>query len=171
MHYKRYGTSENKILIIITMMAGIILMIGFVIALFAGGDKEAITAEKFKSTMEVLNFKVTDITEIQNSKGGEQFDSLQVAKNENYQIELYNLSSVNKAKNLFEMGRVSKYDEEKLRLPHNFYSSPLLNYSYYKVTLNNKIILEYRVDDILLRVEAPKEYETEIDDIFSSMGC
>ena len=129
MYYKQNAISKNKMLGIITIIAGIILMIGIVIVLFAGGNKEAITAEKFKSTMEALDFKVTDITEIQNSKGGEQLDSIQVAKNDNYQIELYNLSSVNKAKNLFEMGRLSKYDEKKLHLPLTFHSSPFLNYS------------------------------------------
>jgi len=152
------------------IVVGVCVLISILVVLFGGGNKEVMTAETFKSTMETLDFKVTDMTERQNSKGGEQFESIQVAKNDTYQIELYNLSSVNKAKNLFVSFCASKSGEDREGLSETYHSSPFLNNSYYDVTENKEFISVYRVEDTLLYVKAPREYKEEIEDIFETLG-
>ncbi|MGV8981472.1 hypothetical protein [Clostridium sp.] len=145
----------------------VLLVVSMVLVLCSCSKKEAVTANDFKSSMEELEYTVTDQTS-QFKEG--VVDSVQLAEKDKYQIEFYVVPSIEQAKNAYEQNKSTIEKAEKASSPSSHKSVAVKNYSYYKVTTGDSYYVTSRVDNTFIYAVIPIKYKNHVIEIISKLG-
>jgi len=129
------------------------------------GNKTALTADGFKSTMESKGFTVKDATG-QFGKG--IVDKVYIALNKNYQIEFYSVPSEEQAINAFNQ---NKANFEKLKSSANVNTDVSLgNSSKYTLNSGGKYNVVSRISNTFIYLSVDSANKSEVDTILKDLG-
>lgn len=105
-------------------------------------NKKETTVEKFTDVLKEMGYDVQDATD--QLEGAEEIESVTIALNEDYQIELYIFKSAKEAKEGYSNIKKTFDDEIANSSKSLKKSASLKNYSYYKVTTDDTYYVDYR---------------------------
>ena len=130
------------------------------------GKKTAITTSEFNSKAEKAGYQTTDITAQYSSY--KHVKEATIAKNDNYQVEFYVITSEEEAKGMYE---TNKSDFENSKGSSSSYSSVELgNYSTYAQTSSGKYKYIARVDSTLLYIDVDEKYKDDVKKFVKELG-
>ncbi len=145
-----------------------IFLMFFILAIFMIScklNKEPLSSEKFESIMKKNGFSIESVVTPQLQNSG--IKEILIAKNDNYQIEFYTTDDSDKAIILFNINK------EKFMLSKGNgtieTSKTIGNQSRYSLKANSKFKLLSRVENTLIYIDAPSEYEKSIKEILKNM--
>ncbi|MBU3113996.1 hypothetical protein [Clostridium lacusfryxellense] len=145
----------------------LLLIFGMLLLLSSCSKREAITADDFKSSMEGLEYTLTDATS--------QFDaglveSVQLAEKDTCKIEFYVVESTAQAQNAYKTNKENIEKAEKLSSTSSHKSVSLKNYGYYKATTGDLYYVISRIDKTFIYAAIPLKYKDKASDIISDLG-
>jgi hypothetical protein len=117
--------------------------------------------------MKDLEYTMTDATN-QFKEG--LVDSVQLAKNDKYQIEFYVVPSIEQAKNAYQENKTNIEKAEKAASVTSHKSVSVKNYSYYKATTGDLYYVISRVDNTFIYAVIPVKYKNEAADTIAELG-
>lgn len=150
----------------IRLMIGLIIMICIITALF--NRKTAITAEKFKTTMEAKGFTVTDVTN-QFASHGDYVTKAYIAQDdENYQIEFYELSNLENATNFYHTNK--KNFELQEANASKIHTIDRKKSAIYSIIANGRYKYLSRIDNTVIYIDESTSYQTSIQSVIKKLG-
>lgn len=160
---------STKIIIIISIIVSVIVIIGTVLFLSLSKDKDAITPETFKNTMEQKGYNVVNVKNSQFS-AVKEINQAYVAqdKERKYQIEFYETIDdasanvfFNNNKNIIESskGNVSSGKTVNMR-----------NYAKYTLNSNGKYATLSKIDNTVIYLVVDDIYEDTVKELLKEIG-
>lgn len=131
-------------------------------------NKDSITAQEFKSRMEKENFVLTDAK----SQFSEYnyIQSVYVArdKDDEYQIEFYQMSDDTNAQNFFNTNKT--IFEQNKSSSSSQTSKSVKNYSKYTLTSNGKYYVVSRINNTVIYASVDEEHKDDVKDILDELN-
>lgn len=152
------------VLLIIAGIASLFLIVGKEVI----SDKEPITATEFKTTMEEEDFIVKDATSQFSNYSYVNKVYLAISEDYTYQIEFYDLSNADYAKNFYD-NNVDVFKKETEN--GNVYSYVNFDkYSKFSQETGNKYQVISRIENTAVYVNVNSEYKDDVKDILDDIG-
>ena len=144
---------------IITIVIAVALLL--VITLTAcAKDRKPVSADTFTQKLEALGYTVTEqATDAAIQK------NLLAEKDGDYTVRLSIYTSVQNAASHYNV-----FDAYIQQFAKSRTTASAGNFAYIKVTANDVYYVNYRVENVLLFVEVPKESKTDIDNFLKEIG-
>lgn len=157
----------KKVLVVVGII--VVVLIGIFVAVFSTLNKEktSISADTFNTTMLAKDYVMTDTTS-QFAQYGSYMTKSYAAQKSGYQIEFYELSSVENAISMYNTNQ-KKFESQKSNASISSTAS-MKNYSTYSLTTNGKYKYVSRIDNTLIYVDADDDYKDTIKDIMKEIG-
>ncbi|WP_288622158.1 hypothetical protein [uncultured Streptococcus sp.] len=157
----------KKVLTIIGIV--VVILIGIVAVVFSNLNKEktSISANTFNTTMSSKGYVMTDTTS-QFAQYGDYMTKSYAAQKSGYQIEFYELSSIENAISMYNTNQ-QKFESQKSNRSTSSTAS-MKNYSTYSLTTNGKYKYLSRIDNTLIYIDASDDYKDAIKDIIKELG-
>lgn len=130
--------------------------------------KKEIKTEEFIKIVEKNNYQVYDVKE-QYDYESIKAATIAVNKNEEYQIEFYELKS-NKAANSMFLENKQIFEDATKEENQVHSSMEMSNYSTFKVITNDKFKYLCKVNSTLLFINVDKQYQKQVEDIIKKLG-
>ncbi len=143
----------------------LLLLIPMVIIL-TGCDKKALTTDEFIRIMNEKEYKIEDITKKYEDEP--KLKKVIIASNNNYQIEFYEVDSVENTKSLFNINKQTI--ENKSNIKKSTLSTNYGNYSYYAQTSDNKYSVITRISNTLIYLNVDEKYKKETKELIKELG-
>lgn len=158
----------KKVLIVIGII--VVALIGIFVALFSTLNKEkaSMSADTFNNTMVTKGYVMTDTTS-QFEQYGNYMTKSYAAQKSGYQIEFYELSSVENAISMYNTNQ-QKFESQKSNDLSTSTTVNLKNYSTYSLTTNGKYKYLSRIDNTLIYVDVDETYKDTVKDIMKEIG-
>lgn len=157
----------KKALIIIGII--VVVLVGLVLIAFNTLNKEKtpISANTFNTTMESKGYVVTDTTSLFAQYPNYMSESY-VARKTGYQIEFYELTSVENAISMYNTNK-TKFESQKSNASA-FVTTSMNNYSIYSLSINGKYKYLSRIDNTLVYIDVDEDYKDIVKDIMKEIG-
>lgn len=157
----------KKVLTVIGIIA--IVIVGIVLIAFNTLNKEKtpMSASTFNATMENKGYIMTDSTS-QFAQYENYMTESYIAQKAGYQIEFYELSSVEHAISMYNTNK-TKFESQKTNASASATAS-MNNYSTYSLTTNGKYKYLSRIDNTLVYVDVDESYKDIVKDIVKEIG-
>ena len=143
-----------------------VLCLTLVFTLTGCTDKKSITAEEFKSQMESAGYEVQDATN--QFSNYSQVQKVYIAVNSNYQIEFYQIDTVDNAvafynnnKSIFEQSKSSN---------STYSSKEIKNFAKYALNTSGNYKVLSRIDNTVILLNVNSSYKNEINSILDKLG-
>lgn len=131
-------------------------------------NKKETTIDKFTEVMKEMNYTVQDATDQMSDT--DSIDSVTVAFNDDYQIELYIFKSAKQAKEGYNNIKKTIQDEKARASKTSYKTISLRNYNFYKLTADDTYYVDYRIGKTVIYVNQNKEYKDDIDKALKKLG-
>ena len=128
--------------------------------------KEAIDEEQFIKIMKSEGFEVVNLEH--QYEQYEYYEEVLVAKNENYQIEFYELEDASYAEKIYNKNKQTI--ESSIEGSYSNTNSDLINNNKYTLTNKGVYTSISRVDDTIIYLSVSSEYKDEVKDILKKLG-
>lgn len=152
------------VLLFIVGIASLFLIVGKGVI----DSKEPITAEEFKTIMEDDDYIVQDATSQFSNYSYINKIYLAISEDYTYQIEFYELSNEDYAKNFYD-NNVEVFKNNAGNSKKNSYVE-LDKYSKFSQETNNKYQVVSRIENTAIYVNVDDEYKDEVKDILDEIG-
>lgn len=129
-------------------------------------EKAKLTLDNFKEKMESNEFVVIDVsTQLADQK---QIEGAYIAQKDGYQIEFFDLDSSENSIGMFNYNK-SLFDKEK---DASSMSSSINGKNFSTYTLKTNSMFKYisRIDDTMIYLNIPEEYEEDVKLILEGLG-
>ena len=150
---------------------GIIVIVLIVIILIVFGvlnkEKTPISANTFISTMESKGYTIINTTS-QFSQYPNYVAESYIAKNQDYQIEFYELTNKENAINMYNTNK-TKFESQKTD-SSSYVTVNMSNYSTYSLTAGGKYKYLARIDNTLVYIDVDENYKDIVKDIMKEIG-
>ena len=156
----------KKVLIIIGIIVLVLVGVGFLAFNSLNKEKVSISASTFNTTMENKGYIMTDTTS-QFAQYENYMKESYVAQKTGYQIEFYELSSVEHAISMYNTNK-TKFESQKSNASASATAS-MNNYSTYSLTTNGKYKYLSRIDNTLVYVDVDESYKDIVKDIMKEI--
>lgn len=154
---------SKKILLTVICFLSMILSTGCL-------NKTALTAQDFKNTLEQHNYELIDITEEMKNKidGYNYVRQAYIAKNNNYQIEFYEIVDEDYAKAFFDKNK--RIFEQSKGISSIEMSNTLTNSEKYSLKTGGRYMVISRIENTVVYVNASDTYKKEIDEALKEIN-
>lgn len=157
----------KKTLLIIGIVIVALAAIGFVGFTMLNKEKTPITANTFNSTMESKGYIMTDST-WQFAQYGNYMTKSYIAQKAGYQIEFYELSSVENAIDMYNTNKlIFELQETDASVST---TANMKNYSKYSLSTNGKYKYLSRIDNTFIYVDVDESYKDIVKDLMKELG-
>lgn len=130
--------------------------------------KKEITTKEFIKIVEKDNYQVYDVKEQYNYESIKAA-TIAVNKNEEYQIEFYELESNKDANSMFLKNK--QIFEDAAKEENQIHSSmEMSNYSTFKVVTSDKFKYLCKVNSTLLFINVDKQYQKQVEETIKKLG-
>ena len=153
------------------MKRGKYLLLGLILVmtiLVTGCSKKAITAADFKTIMEERGYSIIDATSQFSGYGYVKSAYIALGTDEEFQIEFYEMSSVDKAvsfynnnKAIFESSKSSAAVESTVNMG---------NHSKYTLTTNGSYKIVSRIENTVVYLDVAEDKKDIVKDILEALG-
>jgi len=157
----------KKVLIIIGIIVIVLGGIGVIAFNALNKEKTPISADIFNTTMESKGYVMTDSTS-QFAQYPNYMKESYVAQKTGYQIEFYELTSVENAISMYNTNK-TKFESQKSNASASATAS-INNYSTYSLTTNGKYKYLSRIDNTLIYIDVDESYKDIVKDIMKEIG-
>lgn len=163
---------KSVIITIIICVVTLILLVGiggfFLVKTVLNQEKDPITVEEFKSTMQNKGYIIIDAKE--------QFDEYEYIKDAyiamtddgEYQIEFYKMSDKENA-TMFYKHNKSVFESSKSSSSAQT-NNDMKNYSKYTLQSDNKYMVVSRIEDTVVYVKVDSKYKEQIKNLLKEIG-
>lgn len=141
---------------------------GYGVFVIANREKESISADTFKTTLEEKEFNVIDANSKLSSVSQINQLYLAIESDYNYQIEFYELTDEESAKTVYDNNK-NKFEETKGDTSACT-SVDGKNWSKYTLTSDGKYMVVSRVANTIVYLSVKDQYSDEIKDILKEIG-
>lgn len=167
------GKNEKGIsLVILILIIVLILVVGGVIIgvviMNKNKNKEPITPEQFKSTMEDMGYLVKDVKEQFKNYDYVKAGYISMDKEYKYQIEFYELDTEKNAIYFYNINK-SKFENSKSLAATNT-EIALGNNSKYVLKSNGQYRSVSRIENTCIYIDVDEEYKDEVKEILKVIG-
>lgn len=145
----------------------IIICMGSMIFSEANKEKTSINTNTFKNIMENKGYTIYDTTSQFEQYGNYMLSSCLV-KNNNYQIEFYELSNTENAIDMYNTNK-SKFEAQKSNMSTST-TTNMKNYSTYALTTNGQYKYISRIDNTLIYINVDENYKDSVQEIIKELG-
>lgn len=158
---------SNKIAIIIAIIVVLAIAV-FMVFNSLNKEKESITADNFKISMQSKGFYITDATNQFSNYDYVQQAYIASSNDNSYQIEFYVLSNdsyatsfYNRNKSIFEASKGSSSAQTSVNLK---------NHSKYTLSSGNKYQVVSRINNTVMYINVASEYKDIVKNILNEIG-
>lgn len=129
--------------------------------------KDPISADDFTEAMEDEDFIVEDCTD--QFEGEDGVDKVLVAGTDDYQIEFFEVDTVEQAKDAYAQNKAS-FEEEYGGTGASKSEVNIANYSKFVMTTGEHYCVISRIDNTFVYLKVDPEYKDEVKDLLESIG-
>jgi len=157
----------KKTLLIIGIIIVALAAIGFVGFNMLNKEKTPITADTFNFTMQSKGYIMTDST-WQFAQYENYMTKSYIAQKAGYQIEFYELSSVENAIDMYNTNKlIFELQETDASVST---TASMKNYSKYSLSTNGKYKYLSRIDNTFIYVDVDESYKDTVKDLMKELG-
>lgn len=157
----------KKTFIIIGIILAILALVIFVVFNVLNKEKTPMSADTFNTTMESKGYTLVDTTSLFAQYGNYMTKSY-AAQKTGYQIEFYELSSVENAIDMYNTNKLI-FESQKGDVSVSA-TTGINNYSTYSLSTNGKYKYLSRIDNTFIYVDVDESYKDIIEDIMKEIG-
>ncbi len=158
---------KKVMFIVLGIILFVVAAIGIVFAVF-NKNKEPITAEQFKSTMEEKGYVVKDVTDQYSEYEYVKKIFVAEASDGAYQIEFYELADESYAANFYANNKAI-FESSKGNASGET-SVSMKNHSKYTLSSNNKYQVVSRIDNTVIYLNVQDKYKDTVKDLLKELG-
>lgn len=157
----------KKFLITLGIIA--VVIVGIFIVVFSSLNKEktSILADTFSTTMKNKGYVVYNVTS-SFAQYENYMSKAYVAKGNGYQIEFYELSTVENAISMYNTNK-AKFESQKSNVSSSTTAS-MNNYSTYSLNTNGKYKYISRIDNTVVYIDVDEQYKDTVKSIMKEIG-
>ena len=158
-----------KRILLIIMIIALFFTIGGVAAYkILNKEKEAISAEEFKSVMENKGYTIVDVTSQYAQYGYIEKAYIAITNDRQYQVEFYTLTDDEKAVYFYNINKTI-FENSKQGLTSET-NAELKNYCKYTLNNNGKYNVISRINNTAIYLDVDEEYKDIIKDLLKEIG-
>lgn len=153
--------------IIVVLLTGCVIG-GLFLKNIINKEKDPITVEEFKSTMQNKGYTIIDAKNQFANYDYIQNAYIAMSGDKQYQIEFYKISDENYANNFYENNK-SKFESSESS-SNSTTNIKMKNYAKYTLQANGEYMVVSRIKDTVIYIKVDVSYKEQVQDVLKEIG-